>query len=268
MVKAFATIVCLMLLLAPLAVAADFIYDTDWPNAAQPEPTAVSSTRTVNQVLARFGPVVSPGWQVRFRELELTYPPDNLTLIGLKEERRLEVWTRQGQSAFFLHAFDVLDASGLPGPKRRRGDHQVPEGIYRVDAFNPNSRFHLSMRINYPNDFDRTKGQLDGRLDLGDNIFIHGAAYSEGCLAIGDPAIEALFVLAAKVPAGRIEVILAPRDGRQAPLIPPRGLPDWVDDLYREIELALAAFTPQSTDAPTRSLMVEQPSPWATSAGP
>lgn len=242
------------LLLVPLIATAEFLYDTDWPLDQSVAVTGALSTdpvapRTVEQVLAQFGPSVAPDWHARFSALGLDYPPDNLTLIGLKSERRLEVWTRTGSTPHFLHAFDVLDASGLPGPKRRRGDHQVPEGIYQVDAFNPNSRFHLSMRINYPNRFDRAMGHQDGRVDLGDNIFIHGADYSEGCLAIGDPAIEALFVLAAQVPQGAIDVILSPYDGRLEPLTPPRGLPDWVDDLYREIGLALAAFT---TDAQGR----------------
>ena len=221
--------------------AAEFLYQTDWPEQA-PRTEVAASVRTMSQVLANFGPTVEPGWQQRFSELGLSYPPTNLTLIGLKEERRLEVWTRAAGRTHFIEDFEIFDASGLPGPKRRRGDHQVPEGIYHVDAFNPNSRFHLSMRINYPNYFDRRMGALDGREDLGDNIFIHGSDYSEGCLAIGDPAIERLFVLAARVPRGRIEVIIAPHDGRRQPLERPLGLPEWIDELYAKLDRALAEF--------------------------
>ncbi len=258
----------IMLMVAGFA-SADFLHDTNWPDAPTAAPlqsAQPSQARTVRQVLASYGPKISPDWQQQFQELGLAYPPTNLTLIGLKAERRLEVWTRTQSGTQFLRSFEVLDASGLPGPKRRRGDHQVPEGIYRVDAFNPNSRFHLSMRINYPNEFDRMMGRHDGRYDLGDNIFIHGSDYSEGCLAIGDPAIESLFVLAAKVPEESIDVILSPYDGRRQPLVAPRGLPDWVGDLYLDIEQALAEF--QKTEPARPSLIADQTAPWAGPTAP
>lgn len=255
----------IMLMVAGFA-SADFLHNTDWPESSAAAPVQSNQTRTMRQVLAHFGPKVTPDWQQHFRELGLAYPPSNLTLIGLKQERRLEVWTRTDSRTHFLRSFAVLDASGLPGPKRRRGDHQVPEGIYRVDTFNPNSRFHLSMRINFPNDFDRMMGRRDGRHDLGDNIFIHGSDYSEGCLAIGDPAIESLFVLAAKVPDGNIDVILSPYDPRQQALVAPRGLPDWVSKLYLDIEQALTDFTEPDPGPP--SLIVEQSAPWARPTAP
>ncbi|MCC5886468.1 MAG: L,D-transpeptidase family protein [Gammaproteobacteria bacterium] len=235
----------LVILLLPLLFLTPAVADHgDQSEALKPPSRAAPAAgmRTMGEALATFAPSVEPAWVERFAEIGLSYPPSNLTLIGLKDERRLEVWTRAGGRPHFIEAFDILDASGLSGPKRRRGDHQVPEGIYQVDAFNPNSRFHLSMRINYPNDFDRRMGLLDGRTDLGDNIFIHGSDYSEGCLAIGDPAIERLFVLAARVPHGGVEVIIAAHDARRQRLEPRLGLPDWVDDLYAKLHRALASF--------------------------
>ena len=198
---------------------------------------------TLSQTLDRYAPRIEESIQPRFQSAGLPYPPKQLTLIALKEERLLEVWAYHEGRPHRVHSYPVEDASGLPGPKRRRGDFQVPEGIYRLNAFNPNSRFHLSLRINYPNYFDRRMGKLDGREDLGSNIFIHGGAASRGCLAIGDPAIEELFVLVAKVGLDNTKVIIAPHDPRQRSIFPiPRGLPDWTNELYHRIEMAIAEY--------------------------
>lgn len=52
---------------------------------------------------------------------------------------------------------------GGPGPKLHdRDDHQVPEGIYNIVGYNPDSRFDLSLMLNYPNAFDQYHPELDG----------------------------------------------------------------------------------------------------------
>jgi murein L,D-transpeptidase YafK len=136
----------------------------------------------------------------------------------------------------------ILAASGLPGPKLRQGDGQVPEGIYAVPALNPNSRFHLSIMLDYPNAYDVAVAEAEGRTDLGGEIFIHGGAASIGCLAIGDDAIERLFVLVADVGIENVAVIVAPHDPRGGiGLDPVAGLP-FTAGLYGQIEAALAAF--------------------------
>ncbi len=226
----------------PAQAAADFLHDFDLPAAPERAPSP-PRPRSLDDVLNHYGPMVRPTLRQRFLAAGVPWPPRRLTLIGLKAERQLEVWAYVNDEPRFIHSYPVLDASGLPGPKRRRGDHQVPEGIYRVDAFNPNSRFHLSMRINYPNEFDRLMGLQDGRDNLGYDIFIHGRDYSEGCLAIGDPAIEELFVLVVDAGFGNTEVVIVPHDPRRETLLPPaRGLPAWVDDLYLKLEQRLAAY--------------------------
>ena len=77
---------------------------------------------------------------------------------------------------------------------RPEGDKQVPEGFYRIELLNPNSRYHLSLRVNYPNADDIERAREDRRdlLNLGGDIMIHGGAESIGCIAIGNPAIEHL----------------------------------------------------------------------------
>ena len=70
---------------------------------------------------------------------------------------------------------------------------QVPEGFYFVNRFNPNSRFHLSLGLNYPNSSDR---KLGDPVRPGNDIFIHGNRVSAGCLAMTDPVIEVIYGLA------------------------------------------------------------------------
>jgi len=82
--------------------------------------------------------------------------------------------------------------SGHLGPKREEGDSQIPEGFYKIALFNPKSKYHLSMMIDYPNKSDRILG-IKG--NLGGDIFIHGEAASIGCIPIGTPAIKGLYII-------------------------------------------------------------------------
>ncbi|QOC21608.1 L,D-transpeptidase family protein [Wenzhouxiangella sp. AB-CW3] len=232
-------VVIILLLALPLWGAAGVLHEFELPE----EPGTEERALTLDEALERYGPRIDESLRPRFDALGLSYPPERLTLIGLKEERELELWAYENGQPHRVHSYPVKDASGLPGPKRRRGDFQVPEGIYRLDAFNPNSAYHLSLRVNYPNYFDRRMGKLDGREDLGSNIFIHGGDASRGCLAIGDPAIEELFVLVADVGLRNTRLIIAPHDPRERTIFPiPRGLPEWTNELYQRIELAVADY--------------------------
>jgi murein L,D-transpeptidase YafK len=179
-----------------------------------------------------------------FERAGVAYPPSRLVLVGLKEERRLEVWAA-GEEVRLRHIrdYEVLAASGGPGPKLREGDRQVPEGLYRVEALNPNSRFHLSLRIGYPNRFDRERATEDGRADLGGDIMIHGGAASVGCLAVGDAALEELFVLVVETGRDNTSVILSPYDFRTSESDPSvDGAPDWSGELWESVRAALGSL--------------------------
>lgn len=167
-----------------------------------------------------------------------SYPPQRLRLVGLKEERALEVWAPVGGRWSRLKSYPVLAASGGPGPKLREGDGQVPEGIYRLTAFNPNSSYHLSIRVDYPNAEDRRAAALDGRTTLGGDIFIHGKAVSIGCLAIGDPAIEELYLLLADTGLRNADIVLTPS---LRPLAP-AGAAAWIEERYERMRQALATL--------------------------
>jgi hypothetical protein len=198
----------------------------------------------IDEVLLRLGPRVRARWKPFVAGAGLPYPPSELALLGFKRERRLEVWGRADGPWARIDVLSILAASGGDGPKLRQGDRQVPEGLYRLIAFNPRSNFHLSMMVDYPNLDDLAAAATDGRFDLGGDIFIHGGAKSIGCLAIGDGPIEDLFVLVADVGIERVQVILAPRDPRGG--IPLAAVPElpFTADLYARIQAALVPFGP------------------------
>jgi hypothetical protein len=203
--------------------------------------SSMQGKKTVDDRMAEFGSVVKRRLAPELVRIGLAWPPQALILVGLKQERRLEVWASgDGRKFRLLKRYPILGASGGPGPKLRQGDLQVPEGLYAVESLNPNSRYHLALRVGYPNEFDRAKGRLDGRDALGGDIMIHGRDCSIGCLAMGDPAAEDLFVLAAATGIDRVQVILAPVDFRHRQ-DPDRTLPApaWMPELYAIIRAAL-----------------------------
>lgn len=208
----------------------------------------VTGQRTTGDVIQSIGSAAESRLRPAFQAASVAYPPQSIALIGLKDEKRLELWARPDAHEPWRHVRDyaVLGASGGPGPKLREGDLQVPEGVYAVTALNPNSSFYLSMRLDYPNAFDRARAAADRRTSVGGDIFIHGKSASVGCLAIGDDAIEELFVLVVRVGISNMEVILAPHDLRSRPTAETEGLPPWTDELYAEIRNALIPFTVQA----------------------
>ncbi|MDJ0950223.1 MAG: L,D-transpeptidase family protein [Alphaproteobacteria bacterium] len=67
-----------------------------------------------------------------------------------------------------------VSLGGVPlGHKQREGDERTPEGKYRIDWRNPNSAFHLSLHISYPNSDDKARARERGANPGGD-IMIHG----------------------------------------------------------------------------------------------
>lgn len=201
---------------------------------------------TIASRLAEHGTAARARLAPRFARAGVAYPPRAVTFVGLKRERVLQVYAGPRAGAL-AHIADhpILAASGAPGPKLREGDLQVPEGLYRIESLNPNSAYHLSLRVNYPNAFDRRRGAEDGRRRLGGDIMIHGRAVSIGCLAMGDEVAEDLFVLAADAGLAGIRVILAPWDLRRHPA-PAAGtsMPAWTTGLYASIADALRALPP------------------------
>ena len=109
-----------------------------------------------------------------------------------KKEEVLEVWLQKdnGEYALFLD-YPICIYSGELGPKTREGDKQSPEGFYTVgrEAMNPNSQYHLSFNLGYPNAYDRAHGYS------GSMLMVHGKCVSIGCYAMGDRQIEEIYTL-------------------------------------------------------------------------
>jgi hypothetical protein len=214
------------------------------------QPPQRTKNYSLSERLHEISPSAKDRLQRKFVAAKAPWSPAELALVAVKDEKTLELHARPaGGTWTFIHRYPVLAASGVSGPKLRRGDKQVPEGIYGISFLNANSRFHVALRVNYPNAFDRRMGHRDGRKDLGGDIMIHGKAESIGCLAIGDAAAEELFVLAAETGLKNIKLIVAPTDFRRT-AIPARqdGQPAWLPQLYTEVALAMAPFKAPPSD--------------------
>ena len=215
-------------------------------------PPKLSGQWTIEDILQGYSAYATQKLNPYFAKAKVSYPPREIIFIALKREKKLELWARNSGEFRFIRDYDIKAASGVAGPKLRQGDRQVPEGIYRIAGLNPNSHYHLSMKINYPNEFDLFHAAQEGRANPGSDIFIHGRAASIGCLAMGDEAIEELFVLTAHVGAENVKVVIAPHDPRAFPLdVNSEKLPKWTSELYSIISSEISAMPPKVRSAKT-----------------
>jgi murein L,D-transpeptidase YafK len=131
-----------------------------------------------------------------FNEKNIRYPAAEVYVRVLKRPRLLELWVRPPNQKSFelLKTYPICAMAGTPGPKRRQGDNQVPEGFYFIEGFNPTSGYHLSLKLDYPNRQDHARNR-EG-LNLGGDIYIHGGCRSEGCLAVTNDGIQELYWIA------------------------------------------------------------------------
>jgi murein L,D-transpeptidase YafK len=134
----------------------------------------------------------------QFEEKNLPWPPQSLYVRSFKYDKLLEVWVKGSNDQPFtlFKTYRVCMQSGTTGPKRSEGDYQVPEGFYYINEFNPNSKYHLSLGLNYPNASDKI---LSDSVRPGGAIYIHGSCVSTGCIAISDIPIEELYIIATNV---------------------------------------------------------------------
>lgn len=128
-----------------------------------------------------------------FHSCGLYYPAGKIYIRILKAERILEIWawSELDRKFVIVKSYMITCSSGDLGPKRREGDMQVPEGFYHVNRLNPQSRYYLSLKIDYPNESDMILGD---RKNIGGDIFIHGGCRSIGCIPIGDDAVKEVYL--------------------------------------------------------------------------
>ncbi|OCX61667.1 hypothetical protein BFP70_15275 [Thioclava sp. SK-1] len=128
----------------------------------------------------------------------ITYSGPAVTQIQVfKADRKMYLFS--GNTVIKKYKFGL---GGNPiGPKRFEGDSKTPEGLYYIDRQNPNSRYHLSIGISYPNPADRAYAESQNKKPGGD-IFIHGRAkankgkgkdWTAGCIAVKDEEIEEIY---------------------------------------------------------------------------
>lgn len=111
-----------------------------------------------------------------------------------KASRELEIWAQPADDEPFQHfkTYTIAAYSGQLGPKMAEGDRQAPEGFYYVPprALNPNSRFHLSFNLGFPNRYDRVHQRT------GSALMVHGSNVSIGCYAMTDERMEEIYTIA------------------------------------------------------------------------
>ena len=107
-----------------------------------------------------------------------------------------------------LRAYRIALGRNPEGPKMEEGDCKTPEGRYIIDRRNPQSRFHLSLHISYPDETDRASA-LERGVDPGGDIMIHGlrngeghigkahleSDWTRGCIAVTDEEIREIWDL-------------------------------------------------------------------------
>ena len=121
------------------------------------------------------------------------------------------VINKTARSMYLLNHEDILEAYEIDlgfapdGPKRFEGDGKTPEGTYIIDRRNPDSAFHLSLGVSYPNAQDIAFARSQGKKPGGD-IFIHGEPnknkklatgenWTAGCIAVKDREIEDIYAM-------------------------------------------------------------------------
>jgi hypothetical protein len=191
---------------------------------------------------AHYGPAVRPILAAMFARKHLSYPPEKIAMVMIKDQNRLLLYARENGRYKFVCSYKVLAASGVLGPKLREGDRQVPEGIYNL-TLEPNTPYHLALRLNYPNATDWRHAAEDGRPQPGSDILVHGNQCSIGCIAMGDPVSEELFIAAYDARDKDLPLIIAPVDLRKfkAPEASETD-PPWLPQHYEEIKDALRAY--------------------------
>ncbi len=129
-----------------------------------------------------------------------TYDGPQVTrIVVMKDARKMYLFHHDT----VLETYDIELGFGPVGPKQFEGDGKTPEGRYYIDRRNPNSAFHLSLGISYPNEADRAFAAAQGKKPGGD-IFIHGQKsrfrrggpdWTAGCIAVTNREMEQIYAM-------------------------------------------------------------------------
>jgi murein L,D-transpeptidase YafK len=130
------------------------------------------------------------------------------SIVVEKSQHRLSLY----HSGTLLRSYLIALGQQPVGDKERIGDMRTPEGLFRIEARNPASRYHRSLRISYPDAAHRARARALG-VSPGGDIMIHGLPdaqawvgpahrdfdWTEGCIAVTNQEIEEIW---SAVPVG------------------------------------------------------------------
>lgn len=209
---------------------------------------------TISETVTLYGKDARSRLLPHFKRARVKYPPEKVLMLGLKQEKVLIIFAREeGGPLKQVVGYPIVGTSGNAGPKLKEGDLQVPEGFYKISGLYPNSIAHLGLRVNYPNNQDRLRAKADKRTKLGGDILVHGSFWSTGCLAMGNTAIEEIYILAHDVGCKNIDLVLSPCDlTTTKPDIDFKKQPAWLPTLYKDLRAALKSY-PVSIDPSWRA---------------
>jgi murein L,D-transpeptidase YafK len=156
-----------------------------------------SQTSFANYKVAGLSDKLEDTLHKQFNAQKLKWPLKAMYIRSFKFDKQIEVWVKDDTTKSYklFKTYKVCMQSGRMGPKRMEGDYQVPEGFYHINEFNPNSNYHLSLGLNYPNASDKI---LSDATRPGTAIYIHGSCVSVGCIPVTDAYIEEIYLLAGK----------------------------------------------------------------------
>ena len=130
-------------------------------------------------------------------------------IIIWKSKRRMSLYHNKN----LIKTYRIRLGFSPVGHKQREGDGKTPEGRYFITHHNPNSAYHKSLGISYPNSEDKANARKRNE-SPGSNIFIHGGPknvlthffsdWTGGCIAVFDNEIEEIYHL---VPDGTVVYI-------------------------------------------------------------
>ena len=126
--------------------------------------------------------------------------PEVTRIVVQKGARKMTLW----HHTELLKTYDIDLGFAPAGHKQFEGDGKTPEGRYFIDRRNPNSSFHLSLGISYPNEADIAAARAAGKSPGGD-IFIHGQPnllkgnrgpdWTLGCISVTNREIERIYAM-------------------------------------------------------------------------
>lgn len=198
------------------------------------------SWRSVKHALQDFGAEFQKIMRQKCESEGIAYPPKKVTIIGLKEERRLLLFAGDRKMKL-IGTYPLVSYCGVLGPKLKEGDLQIPEGIYRITGLQAGNL--LAFTLNYPNSVDRKNAALDHRTKLGRDILVHGGSLSTGCFVISNDDMKRLFIVVNDVGYRDASLIIAPCDlTRKASGSQLKHPLPWLPALYASLKTELAKY--------------------------